>query len=408
MRGSAPLGGGEWGFALLAALLIATIALLATATLVAAVLSSASISSDDTASTRAADAAEAGVADALERLRWGWLLAGPSSLPAVLPPVEFGGGSYSVTVVACAGSDLVPHLDPSSPLAPDDPAVTTCRIDSTGVWRQARRVLHVVVLATPDGLPRGLVVGGDALVMAPTLLCGCGMYAAGDVYGREWMTLVPPPATPLGAPVVDLAYGGLYPQAGVHADGRIFASGAEEHAAAGAPGVDSDADYGSPPPADLVSAPGPALIGALGAHASDPLGALGPAGLDLALLDRAGPLPGEPRLPPGGRVYVVDPSGGALDVFGSRPAVPQACPATVAVLGDCVAGAGPNGTAPAVLTGALIVTGTLTVDGPLTVVGSLYARRLVVRAPLTVSFGDASGSAAPPGSVNVRGASWRE
>ena len=69
--------GGEQGFALLAALLIATIALLATATLVAAALSSASISSDDAASTRAADAADAGVADALERLRWGWLRRRP-------------------------------------------------------------------------------------------------------------------------------------------------------------------------------------------------------------------------------------------------------------------------------------------------------------------------------------------
>ena len=125
--------------------------------------------------------------------------------------------------------------------------------------------------------------------MAPTLLRGCGMYAGGDVSGREWVTLVPPPATPRGAPVADLAYGGLYPQAGVHADGRIFASGVEEHAAAGAPGVDSDADSGAPPPADLVAAPGPALVGALAAHASDPLAALGPAGLDLALLDRAAP-----------------------------------------------------------------------------------------------------------------------
>jgi hypothetical protein len=60
------------------------------------------------------------------------------------------------------------------------------------------------------------------------------------------------------------------------------------------------------------------------------------------------------------------------------------------------------------LGGALIVTGTLTVDAPLCVEGSLYARRLIVHAPLTVSFSAASGSAAAPGSANVRAASWRE
>ena len=114
-------------------------------------------------------------------------------------------------------------------------------------------------------------------------------------------------------------------------------------------------------------------------------------------------------LPPGGRVYVVDAAAaGPWPCSAVARRRRQACPATVVVLGDCVAGAGPNGTAPPVLGGALVVTGTLTVDGPLTVDGSLYAGRLVVRAPLTVSFGDASGSAAPPGSANVRGASWRE
>lgn len=402
--------GGEQGFALLAALLIATIALLSTATLVAAALSSTSISADDAASTRAADTAQAGVADALERLRWGWLRLDRSSLPAALGPVEFAGGSYTVALVALSGADLAPRLDPSSPVSPDDPAVLACRIDSTGVWGHARRVFHVVVLSTPDGLPRGLLVGDDATIEAPTLLVGCGLYAGGDVSGRQWLTLASAPAAAsVAATVPDLAYGGLYPQAGVHADGAIFVRGLEEHAAGDAPPVDSDADSGVAPPADLTAAPGPALVGGLAAHASDPLAALGPAGLDLALLQRDGPPPvGEPSLPAGGRVYVADAGPGALALFGSRPPVPQACPATVVVLGDCVAGGGPDGMAPPVLSGALIVTGTLTVDAPLSVEGGLYAGRLVVRARLTVSFTDASGPAAPPGAANVRSASWRE
>jgi hypothetical protein len=58
------------------------------------------------------------------------------------------------------------------------------------------------------------------------------------------------------------------------------------------------------------------------------------------------------------------------------------------------------------LSGALIVTGTLTVDAPLCVEGSLFAGRLVVRAPLTVSFSAVSGPSAAPGATNLRGA-WR-
>ena len=130
---------------------------------VAAALSSSAISSDDAAAARTADAADAGVADALDRLRWGWLHLDRSSLPAALGPVEFGGGSYSVTLAALSGADW-PRLDPASPVSPSDPAVAACRIDATGVWGPARRVVHVVVLSTPDGLPRGLVVGADAVL----------------------------------------------------------------------------------------------------------------------------------------------------------------------------------------------------------------------------------------------------
>ena len=402
--------GGQQGYALLAALLIAALALLATATLVAAALSTTAISTDDAASARAADVADAGVADAVDRLRWGWLRLDPSSWPADLGPIEFAGGSYSVTVAALSAADLPPRLDPSSPLSPDDPAVVACRIDATGVWGSARRVVHVVVLSSADGLPRGLVVGSDVTLAAPTLLRGCGLCSGGDVSGREWLTLAAPAAPPASAVerFPDLAYGGLYPQAGAHAAGRIFARGVEEHAAGGgAPPADSDADSGVAPPADLVAAPGPAIVGELAARASDPVAALGPSGLDLALLERTGPPTlGSPSLPVGGRVYVIDAATAALGLFGSRAPVPEACPATVVVLGDCVTAGGPDGSAAAALSGALIVTGTLTVDAPLCVEGSLFAGRLVVRAPLTVSFSAVSGPSAAPGATNLRGA-WR-
>lgn len=398
MRRRARWGGGGQGFALLAALLIAAIALLATASLLAVALSTTAISADDASSTRAADAARAGVADALERLRWGWLRADSAALPESFGSVAFAGGSYSVTIAPLSAADPSPRLDASSPISAADPAVAVCRIDATGVWGQARHVVHVTALSTPDGLPRGLVVGADATLQAATQLQGCGLYAGGEVRGREWVTLTNE---------VDLAYGGLYPRTGVHAAAGIFADGVEEHTVADAPAADSDADQGVPPPAGLVEAPTPAILGALASHASDPVAAVGPFGLDLAMLDRVAPGPlGEPSLPAGGRVYVVAAGSGTLNLFGARPGVPQACPVTVVVLGDCIAGAGPSGGAATALDGALVVTGTLTVSAPLEVQGGLYARRLVVCAPLTVGFSDSS-DAATPGRANVRDVSWR-
>ena len=89
--------------------------------------------------------------------------------------------------------------------------------------------------------------------------------------------------------------------------------------------------------------------------------------------------------------------------------MPQACPATVVVLGDCVIVGGPDGSAPAALNGALIVTGTLTVDAPLCVEGSLFAGRLVVRAALTVSFSAVSGPVRRrPAAANLHSASRRQ
>ena len=402
--------GGQQGYALLSALLIISIALLSSATLVAAVLSSTTIATDDAASARAADAADAGVADALDRLRWGWCSLDPAAPPVSLGHVPYAGGSYTATVTMLPHADSGALLDGASPVGADDPAVIACSIDASGFWGQARRAVHVVALATPDGLPRGLVVGAEAALEAPTVLQGCGLYAGGDVRGREWLTFVPPVAVQPGGGAADLAYGRLYPLAGAHADGQVFSQGVDEHAGSAAPAADTDADSGVAPPAGIVAAPAGAVIGELAGHASDVTAALGPPGLDLALLDRFAPPPfGEPLLPAGGRVYVVPVAPSTpLDLFGSRETAPQACPVTLIVLGDCVACAGPNGQDPPTLSGALIVTGTLTVDAPLSLAGSLYAGRLVVRAPLTVRFAAARGSSSPPGATNVRIASWRQ
>ncbi len=394
--------GGERGFALLAALLIAGIALVATAALVAAALSSASIAADDDAAVRAADAADAGVTDALQRLRWGWLSPAASSLPATFGPLGLSGATYTVTVAPLSAADLLPRIDASSPVDPAAAGAAACRIDSVGVWGSARQTVHVVALSTADALPRGLVVGAGATLRAPLELTGCGLYAGGDVDGREWVTLNAPGGSPVvgAAPAPDLAYGGVYPAAGVHAAGQIVAGGVDEHASAGAPAADTDADTGAPPPADLVAAPGPAVLAALATHASDPSAALHGATLDLSLLDRSSPpRVGSTSLAAGGRIYMLDASNGPLTLSGERLAPPQACPLTVVVLGDCVV----DGAAE--LTGELVVTGTLTVRAPLCVDGGLYAGALAVDAGLTLRFTGAEGA---PGGTNVRDVSSRQ
>jgi len=224
------------------------------------------------------------------------------------------------------------------------------------------------------------------------------------VSGREHVTLTSPPANGALGAAPDLAYAGLYDQAAVHARGRIYARGQEEHDAGLAPAGDSDLDAGLVPPVELVAGPGPAAIGDLAAHASDVTAALAADGLDLSLLDPAAPAAvAAPILPAGGRIYVVGTSGaGPTPVFGARPPAPGACRVTVIVLGDCLVTGGPLGDRPAALTGSLIVAGTLTVNAPLEVTGSLSAGRVVVRAPLAVTFAPWTDQGAPPGVLTVR------
>ncbi len=408
MRGvnGRPRRGGEQGFALLAALLVASIAALATATLVAVTLSAAAIAADDGAAGRADDAARTGVTDALERLRWGWLTADAASLPARYGPVACDGGSYSVVVSSPASDDLLPQLGPAAALGAADPGVAVCRIDATGVCGQASRTIRAMALITPDGLPRGLVVAGDARLGASVELTGCGLYAGCDVDGREQVSCGAGGAL---APPADLAYDGLWPLAGVHAGGHIVVAGAEEHApgAGPAPVADTDADTGVVPPTALVAPPTAVTIADWRSHATDPGGALGAGGLDLGQRGTMAPPPAGagPASPYGGLVYVVSaPQAAAgLALWGRRADAPAACPVTLVVLGDCTVTAS-LAAAQAAFTGALVVTGTLTVGAPLRVVGGVYAGRLVVRAPLQVTF---PGAPDAPGARVVRVVSWR-
>ena len=154
--------GGERGFALLAALLIAGIALVATAALVAAALSSASIAADDDAAVPGRRRRQRSVTDALQRLRWGWLSPAASSLPATFGPLGFGGRVHGDGRAALGRRPPAAHRCVVAGRSPAAAGAAACRIDSVRcLGGSARQTVHVVALSTTaDALPRGLVGGG--------------------------------------------------------------------------------------------------------------------------------------------------------------------------------------------------------------------------------------------------------
>ena len=158
--------------------------------------------------------------------------------------------------------------------------MAACRIEATGAWGQARRIVSVTALSCPDALPRGLVVGADAVLQAATRLQGCGLYAGADVAGREWVTL---------SPGADLAYGGLYQQNGVHAVRHIFSGGVEEHAVAGAPPPTQMPTAGSCRRRALWRRPAPQPWARSPVTAPTRAPRSGSPGLDLTLLDPTAP-----------------------------------------------------------------------------------------------------------------------
>ena len=279
--------------------------------------------------------------------------SGPSPRPAA--PIRS-------PIATLSASDPRPPLDAACAVAPTDPGIVVCRIDATGVWGQARRTRQ----SSPPC--RAPTRSRAASSWAPTPCCrrprGCRAAAC---------TRAPTSPAASGRPyrrAADLAYGGLYDRTPVHAVGHIFSGGAEEHAAAGAPTADTDADGGVVPPAGLVAPPGAAALGALACHGADPGAALGPSGLDLT--------PARPhcagrrrqRRGAGRRRRLRDRRRrrGARPVRRARPRRRRPARSRSSCWATAPSATGPwaAGTA---LEGALVVTGTLTVDGPLSVDG---------------------------------------
>jgi hypothetical protein len=187
-------------------------------------------------------------------------------------------------------------------------------------------------------------------------------------------------------PPADGARGDVWPQAGVHALGGEWAGGEEIHAgpeAGAAYPHDTDMHTGDNDVSRFAEAPNAALLIALRDAAVAPGAALHDGVLDLALL----PLSRPPGLTVGawedGYVVVIPTAaeGADLRLVGTRP--PGACPLVLVVSGG--AALGEPGVATA-FDGALLVLGSLRVCGPTVLGGHLFARDLLVAAPLSLEL----------------------
>lgn len=362
------------GFVLATVLLIGALAAVFAALVVSAAAADARIGGADRASDRAWALTAAGVAEALERLSWTDAGSAPPLAPAAFT-TSLDGGSYLLTLTRRAPA-------PGGPAWPRFFDITV-----SGRSGRGRAVRAAAAAVAPIALPRGLAVAGQIDCLAPLTLDGCGAYAGGDVHGREFIT-VASDSSPL--PPSDNAFPELFPQAGVHAGGRIFAEGAEEHRSGGGPPEDGDSCTGAPPPVACHRLPDAGRLGALAAHAADPGAALQGDCLDLSAA--------APLCSPLGGVVVIKTNGRALRLTGWRP--PTTPRLTVVVIGDAVLAPSDAG-AGVCLSGVLVVTGRLLVETPALINGSLGAASLLVRAPLVVYLSASWTDSPPPGALTA-------
>ena len=351
------------GYALLAALVVTALAAVFAAAAVAAVSARQSIVGADVANVRAQAAARQGLARVcLELRRHPAALQGDLSSSAVSGDDAAWRASW---VAADAGAGAL------------WPAVAVRAEGSCGA---ARRTLSAVLQLRAEPVPQGLVTAADVELQAPLLITGSGLYTGGCLRGREWLDL--------GGgtiPAADGVHGDVWPQAAVHALGGVWAVGEEVHAGPQAGleyAYDTDMHVGDNDVSKFVAPPDATLLVALRDAAVAPGAALQDGVLDLAQLPLSRPLsagggPGED-----GYVVVATPAQDAeLRVVGTRPL--GACPIVLVVQGPAALG---EPGVPTAFDGALLVLGSLHVCGPSTLRGHLYARDLLVSAPLSLEL----------------------
>jgi hypothetical protein len=349
----------QHGYALLAALVVTALAAVFAAAAVAAVSARQSIVGADVASVRAQSEVKQALARVcLELRRHPAALEGEITSPATTAGDVAWRASW---VPADARAGIV------------WPAVA---VQVEGSCGYARKRLSAVLQLRAEPVPQGLVTAGDVELQAPLRVAGSGLYCGGCMRGREWLEFGILASA-------DGVHGDAWPLAGVHAQGGVWAAGEEVHAGLGAGGEspnDTDMHTGDNEVSRFVASPDAAFLVASRDAAVAPGAALHDGVLDLALLPLS--RPPSAGTGPGGDGYVVVAAvaeGTALRLTGTRP--PGACPIVLVVEGDAALG---EPGVPAAFDGALLVLGSLRVCGPSVLGGHLFARDLLVSAPLTV------------------------
>jgi hypothetical protein len=360
------------GFVLLMALLIVTFVAAVAALGVAALTARQSIAGADTAAAHALAAAQQGMHAIHDTLRWH---------PSVAQGEEHGDaapdGAWSATWTIQTPAPGVPPQ-----------ALVALSAFSGGAHKQLRASLEL----RPEPLPRGLSVGGDVVLSAPLALIGTGLYGAGSLHGREWLSFTP---GTLGAQAPDYVQSQLWAMAGAHVAQEIWASDREIHSGGGEAtwAADTDVHTGELQVARLCAAPSSSLLSALEEHSSNPGSALQGESIDLARLP-VPPLDNNER--EGARRLIITlepPAAPPLSISGQlSPAVDDL---VLVIQGDASLGAPDQQLT--ITRGMLVVTGHLTVAGPAQHTGHVYAGTLTVAAPWQIAIAQAWRSVPLPG-----------
>jgi hypothetical protein len=369
------------GFALPMALVIIAIASLLAVTCVTMVLSAGRIATGDARARQAYEVALAGLSDACERLRWAWPLATVGDRTTLDDDRTYETQVTPLLVPA----DARPHL----------------LVKSVGhIGSAASKAITAEVVLESDSLPAGLTVAGDVEACAPVSIIGSGLYANGDVSGRQLITFAAAGGQNSLQPPADWAQAERFSAAAVHASGEIRDDVGEEHDPSRVPETQpADTDTHTPLAARPLQWELDGLtLTTLSAHALAADRVLRDGVLDV------GRLPLQPSFDdvesPGNGILVVvsaDGSDQGLRLVGSRPAPPIACPLTVVIVGDATITTVGQSASPVTWWGSLIVTGGLVIASPTVLHGSLFARHLTVVAPLSLELEHSWWRDPPPG-----------